>query len=61
MKLKTSLETIETTSKQMQYFMKNSEKWFGNLTLEDDGEIPKYTELNPFAFMIFTKGIFRTQ
>ena len=45
----------------MQYFTKNIDKWFGNLTLEEDGEIPKYLELNPFAFMIYTKGIFRTQ
>ena len=45
----------------MQYFMKSYNKWFGNLTLEDDGEIPKYIDKNPFAFMIYTKGIFRTQ
>ena len=60
MRLKTSQEIIEVTQKQMQYFMKNYEKWFGNLTLEEDGEIPNYYKKNPFAFMIYTKGIFRT-
>ena len=45
----------------MQYFMESYDKWFGNLTLEDDGEIPNYMDKNPFAFMIYTKGILRTQ
>ena len=43
----------------MQYFLKNYEKWLGNITLEDEAEVPNYLEKNPFAFMIYTKGMFR--